>query len=52
MSKYHDIDGNPCTLGHLCRSTPEWAETIIKQLDAEIEWMRYLYRDLKANSDE
>lgn len=45
---YHTADGKPCSLGHLCRNEPEWAEQRIRQLRAENE---KLMEDLKHDPE-
>ena len=33
---YHDIDGKPCSLEKLCRTSPEWAANRIRALITQV----------------
>jgi len=35
-AKYHDIDGNPCTLEQLCTASPGWASSTIEHVTKEL----------------
>ena len=43
---YHDIDGKPCSLEKLCRTSPEWAanriRALIEQVSKAEDWVAEL----------
>ena len=47
--KYYDIEGAECSLTHLVKKEPEWAQSIIKTMDADISALIAKVRELEKD---
>jgi len=48
---YHDIDGKPCSLEKLCRTSPEWAANRIRALITQVSKAEDRVAELEAVID-
>lgn len=43
-NQYYDMDNNPVTLDKLCRTEPEWAANVIRQLRGERDVLKTIIK--------
>ncbi len=48
---YHDMDGNPISLCHLCEQEPKWAENRIRTLLCELQKLMDAHQELAQKRD-